>query len=82
MRKYVKAHKKIAFYLIDMEIFNAHVLHFRIKSAIEAGIVSHRSVISEELLEQVSLSNYNCCKCPSTSDTTLRLQERNGTLLS
>lgn len=64
MRICVKGYKTIAFYLLDMAIFNAHILHTKINCASRTGIVSFRLAIAEELLEQVSLPNYKCCGRP------------------
>lgn len=76
MRKCVKGYKKMAFYLLDMAIYNAHIIYSKINSTKTSGVVSYRLNIAEELLEQVSLPNYNCRGRPSHSDTPYRLQAK------
>lgn len=54
-----------------------HVLYSKINCTTKTGTVCFRLAIAEQLLEQVSLPNYNCRGCPSNSDTPVRLQVKN-----
>lgn len=77
MRKCVKGYKKMAFYLIDMAIFNSHVLYNKVNCGSKTGIVQFRLKLAEELLEQVVLPNYSTRGRPSSANTPQRLQAKN-----
>ena len=58
----------MAFYLIDMAIFNSHVLYNKVNCGSKTGIVEFRLKLAEELLEQVVLPNYSTRGRPSSAN--------------
>lgn len=73
MRKFVKGYRKIFFYLLDMGMFNSYVLYSKMK-ATKNHYVSFRLDVAEQLLQNLSLPDYNTRGRPAHGDTPLRLQ--------
>jgi hypothetical protein len=55
MRRTVKGHRKIFFYIVDMCIFNSFVLHQKITSKKKTGYSNFKLNIAQKLLENVQL---------------------------
>ena len=77
MKKCIKRCKKMFFYLLDMAIYNAYVLHSKITNKTKIGIVSFCLNITEELLEKIILPNYKTCGRSAISNTPQCLQVKN-----
>ena len=79
MRKCMKGYKKMTFYLIDMAIFNSHVLYNKVNCETKTSrkYCQIRLKLAEELLEQVVLPNYSTRGRPSSANTPQRLQAKN-----
>lgn len=75
MRKFLKGYRKIFFYMVDMAIFNSFALFCKLKS-MKMEYVSYRLEVAEQLLQSVTLPDYNVRGRPAQSDTPLRLQSK------
>lgn len=71
----------MAFYILDMAIYNEYILYFKINCTNHEGIVSYRLDIAEGISELVFLPNYNCRGSPSNSDVENIPPSPNKTLL-
>ena len=76
MRKCMKGYKKIFFYMVDIALYNTHVLHSKIHGR-KQNFTNFRLDIAEQLLSKIALPNYNIRGHPSQGDTPLRLEAKN-----
>jgi hypothetical protein len=76
MRRTVKGYRKIFFYLLDMCIFNAFIVHRKITNK-KKPYTDFRVDIASKLLETVELPAYSIRGRPASSTTPLRLQGKN-----
>ena len=72
MRRYVKAYKKIFFYLLDMTLYNSYVLYKKITRQF-LKYNEFRVLVAEQWLEDITLPSYAKRGRPS-ADSEIRLQ--------
>lgn len=75
MRRTVKGYRKIFFYLLDICLFNAFVVHCTFSER-KKHYSDFRIEVASQLLETVQLPDYKVRGQPSTSSTPLRLQAK------
>ncbi|XP_068081806.1 piggyBac transposable element-derived protein 4-like [Anabrus simplex] len=77
MRRYAKGYKKIYFYVFDMAMQNASVVHHMLNPGKRRpSFSSFRVDVAEQILEGVVLPDYRTRGRPSAGSTPTRLQER------
>mgnify|MGYP003623271792 FL=1 len=74
MRRTVKGYRKIFFYLLDICIFNAFVVHSQMSKSKRKPYTDFRRAVAKEILESVKLPEYSSRGRPSSGETPLRLQ--------
>lgn len=75
MRRYCKGYKKIFFYLMDVTIYNASVLH-QIKTGKKQTMSEFRVNIAEQILLNVQMPVVGAVGRASSGDTPTRLQAK------
>ena len=76
MRKSIKGYKKMFFYMIDIAIYNAYVLYFKLPNSTKQSIVNFRLNIAEDMLCNLSLPNYLTRGKPSQNESPTWLQAK------
>jgi hypothetical protein len=78
MRRFVKGYRKMAFYMMDIAIFNSYVIYKKLKKGNndKRNYVDYRVDLAEQILENVTLPEYGTRGRQSHGDTPTRLQAK------
>ncbi|CAK9827788.1 PiggyBac transposable element-derived protein 4 [Anthophora retusa] len=77
-RRCVKGYKKMFFYILNIAIYNAYDLYFKLPNSTKRSIVNFRLNIAEDMLCNLSLSNYPTHGRPSQNKWQTRLQAKHS----
>ena len=81
MRKFVKGYRKMAFYMMDIALYNSYVIFKKVRNknrenAYRRNYVDYRVDLAEQLLENVTMPEYVTRGRQCQGDTPTRLQAK------
>jgi hypothetical protein len=81
MRRFVKGYRKMAFYMMDIAMFNSYVIYKKLKKGNndKRNYVDYRVDLAEQILENVTLPEYGTRGRQSHGHTPTRLQAKTWT---